>query len=255
MRPFILLFSTLFLVTCFAAGIFYCLCTTQWIDVSRIERFDSDRPIPQLFFSVIEKKRVYCARERRDVIAYNRMPWHLIEAFLSAEDWHFFEHFGISWKGIIRSLAVNLYHGKRMQGASTITQQLVKLLYFDLEKTFSRKLKEQLYALIIEQRFSKQRILEVYLNKVYFGCGIYGVQAAAYAFWGKSAACLTIDEAATLAGIIRLPSYYCPLLHRSASEQRRDVVIQLMRNRGVISQQEYDEAIAKRLQVCARLST
>ena len=238
----------IFFSGCCAAGALYFLFTTPWIDVSRLERYDPGKPT--ILLDEHGKEWARFELDRRDPIPYHRMPHHLIEAFLSAEDWHFFEHCGISWKGIARSIAINLYHGKRVQGASTITQQLVKLLFFDLKKTFTRKLKEQLYALIIERQFSKQHILEVYLNHVYFGCGIYGVQAAAQAFWGKSVEQLTIDQAATLAGIIRGPAYYCPLLHPDASEQRRDVVIQLMRNRGVITHQEYEDAIATPLAVC-----
>ena len=109
----------------------------------------------------------------------------MINAFLAAEDRNFFRHPGISLRGIIRSLLVNLYHGRKVQGASTITQQLVRLLFFDAAKTFYRKVKEQLYSILIERQCSKEQILETYLNNVYFGYGIYGVQAAAKRFWNK----------------------------------------------------------------------
>ena len=121
----------------------------------------------------------------RDPINYDQMPLHLVQAFISAEDWKFFDHHGLSWKGIIRSLLVNMYYGRKVQGASTITQQLVRLLFFDSKVTFTRKIKEQFYALLVEQQFSKQQILEAYLNHGYFGCGIYGVQAASQRFWGN----------------------------------------------------------------------
>ena len=139
-------------------------------------------------------------------------------------------------------MLVNLYNGRKVQGASTITQQLVRLLFFDAKKTFSRKLKEQLYALLVEQQFTKEQILEAYLNHAYFGCGIYGVQAASQRFWGKRAADLTIDEAATLAGIVQLPEGYCPLGYPLSAQKRRDIVLSNMRKLGFISQQEYEQA-------------
>ena len=187
--------------------------------------------------------------DRREPISLSCLPEHLIEAFLSAEDWNFFSHCGIFFKGIVRSLVVNIYHGRRVQGASTITQQLVKLLFFDMKKTFSRKLKEQLYAVIIEQQFTKQQILGIYLNHVYFGCGIYGVEAAAQRFWNTSAADVTVDQAATLAGIIRSPANYCPLLCPLSSENRRNLILQLMYNRAVITKDEYETSLQAPLQV------
>ncbi len=241
MRFIALAFSFIFLMGCAVTGAAFFLFTTPWIDVSILEKYDPGRPSVVLDDEGNELMRF--ALDRRDPVAISHLPPHLIEAFLSAEDWHFFSHYGISWKGIIRSMIVNLYHRKRVQGASTITQQLVKLLFFDSAKTFSRKIKEQLYALVIEQQFTKHQILEIYLNHVYFGCGIYGVEAAAQRFWGTSAAHISIAQAAMLAGIIRSPSNYCPLLHPLSSEYRRNVVLHSMVKRGVISQEAYTNAL------------
>ena len=247
MRLLSVSFSLLFLLGSLCAGIFFFLFTARWIDVSVLEHYNPGRPSIVLDDEGNEWARF--AYDRREPISIAKLPDHVIEAFLSAEDWHFFSHYGISWRGIVRSMLVNFYHGRRVQGASTITQQLVKLLFFDLKKTFSRKIKEQLYALIIEQQFTKHQILEIYLNHVYFGCGIYGVQAAAQRFWGKSAAEISIDEAAMLAGIIRSPTNYCPLLHPLSSEQRRNVILSSMYKRGIVSSEQYDGAIAKPLQL------
>ncbi len=253
MRPILYwIFLCLSLGFFFVAGTAYFLCTNQWIDISVLEQYDPGKPT--ILLDDEGKEWARFELERREPIAFDQMPEQLIEAFLSAEDWHFYAHNGISWKGILRSLLVNLYHGTKKQGASTITQQLVKLLFFDLKKTFTRKLKEQLYAVIIEQHFTKQQILEIYLNHVYFGCGIYGVQAAAQAFWKKSVAELSIGQAATLAGIIRAPSHYCPLMHPAACEQRRNIVLQLMRNRKVIPQEAYEKESAQPLHVCERIN-
>jgi len=167
------------------------------------------------------------------------LPQHVVNAFIAAEDWNFFSHNGISWKGIIRSIVVNLYRGRRAQGASTITQQLVKLLFFDSQKTFTRKIKEQVYALIVEAQFSKDHILQTYLNHVCFGCGIYGVEAASQRFWSKHTSDISIDEAATLAGIICSPTRYCPLLYPLSAEKRRNSVLRKMLHLGFITDQEY----------------
>ncbi len=182
--------------------------------------------------------------DRRDPIKLHEMPQHLINAFVAAEDWKFFEHAGISWKGIIRSTLINLYHGRKVQGASTITQQLVRLLYFDAKKTFERKIKEQCVALLIEFQFTKEQILETYLNNVCFGCGIYGVEAASQRFWGKQAAKISIDEAAVLAAIMRSPSRYCPLVNPLSAQKRRNIILQQMRKLDFISPYEYDRAYA-----------
>lgn len=180
--------------------------------------------------------------DRRDIIPLSAMPPHLINAFIAAEDWNFFNHSGISYKGIIRSTIINCMKGKIVQGASTITQQLVKLLFFDGSRTFKRKIKEQVFALLVERQFSKQQILEIYLNHVYFGCGIYGVEAASQRFWGKSASQISIDQAATLAGIVRNPARYCPLLYPVLSKKRRNIILSSMNKLAAITPEQYKAA-------------
>lgn len=187
--------------------------------------------------------------DRREPIPLDRMPLHLRNAFIAAEDWQFFSHSGISWKGITRSIVVNVLHGKKLQGASTITQQLVKLLFFYSKKTFSRKIKEQVYALLVERQFTKEQILETYLNHVYFGNGIYGVEAASQRFWGKNAAQLTLDESATLAAIIRSPGQYSPIVYPLSAQRRRNIILASMKKLNFITAQEYDVAIKSPLHV------
>ena len=236
----IILFLSLFIACASVGGVFF-LMTHNWIDVSALEQYDPGRPTIVLDAQGNEWTRF--ALDRREPIALNKLPNHVIEAFLSAEDWQFFSHSGISYKGIVRSLLVNLYHGRKVQGASTITQQLVKLIFFDIQKTFTRKIKEQLYALVIEQQFTKHQILEIYLNHLYFGCGIYGIEAAAQRFWHTSAADISVDQAAALAGIIKSPATYCPLLHPGLCQQRRNVVLSSMYKRGIIAKAEYHDLI------------
>ncbi|HZW61395.1 MAG TPA: PBP1A family penicillin-binding protein [Candidatus Babeliales bacterium] len=215
------------------------------IDFSVLEYYQAGQPSIVLDDEGHEWTRFQL--DRREPIPLEKMPKHLIQAFIAAEDWRFFEHAGISWKGIIRSALVNLYHGRKVQGASTITQQLVRLLYFDAKKTFSRKIKEQLVAIMVEAQFTKEQILETYLNHVCFGCGIYGVEAACQRFWGKKAADISLDEAAVLAAIMRSPSRYCPIINPLSAEKRRDVILHSMRKLNIITQEEYE--LAKSLPV------
>ncbi|MGE0009225.1 MAG: transglycosylase domain-containing protein [Candidatus Babeliales bacterium] len=197
------------------------------VDLSVLEHYEPGTPSVLLDCHGVEWARF--ARDKRKPISLNEMPQHLIQAFIAAEDHDFFHHPGISIKGIVRSTLVNIYHGRKKQGASTITQQLIKLLYVGASKTFTRKFKEQLMALLIERQFSKEQILQTYLNHVYFGCGIYGVEAASQRFWGISAQQLSIEQAATLAAVVKSPGLYSPLLCPLSSEQRRNVVLRSMR--------------------------
>ncbi len=217
----------------------------QWIDFSVLEHYDSGKPTILLDDEGNEWARFQ--HDRRDPIQYDQMPEHLINAFIAAEDWNFFHHNGLSWKGILRSICVNLYHGRRVQGASTITQQLVKLLFFDSRKTFSRKIKEQLCAVLIERQYTKKQILEAYLNHVCFGCGIYGVEAASQRFWGKKAKDISVDQAATLAAIVCSPSRYCPLLCPLSAEKRRNMVLKKMHALHFIDNDIYEDSCAQSL--------
>lgn len=246
-RIFALLLTIIFLGACALAGAVFFLGTSSWIDVSAFETYNPGRPSLVLDDAGNELTRF--ALDRRDPVPLALLPAHVIDAFLSAEDWQFFSHSGISWRGIIRSILVNIYHGRKVQGASTITQQLVKLLFCDHAKTFSRKIKEQVYAMIIEQQFTKHQILEIYLNHVCFGYGIYGVEAAAQRFWNTSITEVSLDQAATLAGIIRSPANYCPLVHPLSSEHRRNVILNVMRKRDLISEQEYHQAVKKPVKI------
>jgi len=187
--------------------------------------------------------------DRRKYVMLESMPDYLIQAFLVTEDRDFFKHPGISFRGIVRSMLVNVYCGKKVQGASTITQQLVKLLFFHSAKTFNRKIKEQLYAILVERQWSKEQILESYLNNVYFGYGIYGVQAAAQRFWGKDICDVSIEQAAVLASVMRSPKYYSPIHAPDAVLKRRNMILKMMQGLGAIDQAQYQRAIAQELNI------
>jgi penicillin-binding protein 1A len=170
------------------------------------------------------------------------IPPSVINAFVAAEDHNFFRHPGISLKGIIRSLLINFYHQRKIQGASTITQQLTRLLFLDNQKTFIRKIKEQVYAIFIELSYTKEQILEAYLNNIYLGCGIYGIQAACHTFWKKPVEHLQLHEAATLAAIIKSPAHFCPLINPEKTRKRRNIVLHSMLHLKLITSDEYKEA-------------
>lgn len=230
--------SSIILISCMLGMLYYAL-NNQCIDLSPLENYNPGKATILLDDQGIEWTRFQL--DKREPISFENIPPHLINAFLATEDWHFFSHQGISFRGIARSIIVNVYHGRKAQGASTITQQLVKLLFFDPSKTFSRKLKEQLLAIVIERQFTKQHILQTYLNHVCFGCGIYGVQAASQRFWGIDASALSIDQSATLAAIVCSPARYCPLIYPLSCQKRRNTVLHLMHQRGIIDKNSYTQ--------------
>lgn len=236
----LLIFCFLFLCVFFGAT-FY-IFTHHTVDFLPLAHYNPGHP--SILLDDEGKEWARFALDRREPIPLAQMPIHLKNAFIAAEDWNFFSHPGISLKGIVRSLLKNLSHRKMVQGASTITQQLVKLLFFDSQKTFKRKIKEQVYALLAERQFSKEQILETYLNHVYFGAGIYGVEAASQRFWGKHAAQLSLDESATLAAIIRCPSQYYPATHPEAAQRRRNIILHSMMKLDFIDQRAYETAHA-----------
>jgi len=239
MRIFAFLFLFVSVIGCFFCGIAFFILSNKVVDFSVLERYDPGVPTVLLDDEGNEWARFQL--DKRDTISLDNMPKHLIDAFIAKEDWNFFNHWGISFKGIARSIFKNIYYRKRVQGASTITQQLVRLLFFYSKKTFRRKIKEQIYAILVELQISKEQILETYLNHVCFGRGIYGVQAACQRFWGKSVADITLDEAAVLAGIVQYPERYCPLASIELAEKRRNVVLFQMKKLALITDEQYQQ--------------
>lgn len=250
MRIIHIIVTTLLILATFAAGCIVFIAEHPWVDFSALAHYQPGKPSIVLDEDGNEWARFQL--DKREPIKLAHVPHTVIQAFLAAEDRAFYQHAGISWRGIARSFVINMIRGRRAQGASTITQQLVKLLFFDTQKTFTRKLKEQLLACIVEQQFTKDQILEIYLNHIYFGCGIYGIKAAAQRFWKKEVEQLTTDEAAILAGIIRSPAKYCPLEHPENALQRRNVVLRCMHEAGYLDAETYESLHAKPLQLAPR---
>lgn len=187
----------------------------------------------------------------RTVVSYDDMPVHLRDAVIAIEDQRFWEHNGVDIEGIMRALRANTRAGEVRQGGSTITQQLVKLLFTKGERTLTRKVREALLAYELEARTDKQQVLETYLNTVYFGNGAYGVESAAKRYFDKSAVELSLSEGATLAGLIRSPSAYDPTNAPQVAEERRDLVLKAMRDQGYISDAEMTQARSVPLEVIA----
>jgi penicillin-binding protein 1A len=181
--------------------------------------------------------------ERRALLPLSKIPVDLQNAVIGIEDDQFLRHWGIYPRGILRAAVRNFFSGRVVQGGSTITQQLAKLIFLTRERTLARKIKEFLLALQIERNFSKQEILQLYLNQVYFGQGAYGVQAAASIYFGKDVSQLSLGECALLAGLIRAPGAYNPFQHADKARQRRNVVLQRMREEGLITAREMNQTL------------
>ena len=203
---------------------------------------------PELITSIYDN-----AMEDRVPVSLDAAPKVLVDAIIATEDRAFYKHEGISIRGIARALWTDLRKKSLTAGGSTLTQQLVKNLFLTHERTFRRKAQEALMALLLELRYSKEEILEAYLNEIYLGQNgavqIVGVEQASQVYFGKRVTYLTLPEAATLAGMIRSPNVLSPLKYPERAKPRRDVVLQGMRDLGMISERELTEATASPLAI------
>src|ERR1700751_422181 len=196
------------------------------------------------------------AREPRLPLPIQAIPKLLINSFIAADDKNFYEHGGIDLTGIARAAVVfveNFGSNKRPQGASTITQQVAKNFLLTNEVSFDRKIKEALLAMRIERTYSKQKILELYLNEIYLGMGAYGIAAASLLYFDKSVHQLTIAEAAYLAALPKGPNNYNPFRRHEAAVERRNYVIDRMAEDGYITAAQAEKAKKDPLEVAVRL--
>jgi penicillin-binding protein 1A len=187
------------------------------------------------------------AEENRKVVPLSDMPVPLRQAVVATEDRRFYEHEGVDPVGIARALVIDIIRRDAAQGGSTITQQYVKQAFVTSEKTLKRKVQEAILAQRVERRYSKDEILERYLNTIYFGHGAYGVEAASRVYFGKSVKRLELQEAAVIAGVLKSPGRYSPYLEPDAALLRRDTVLKQMRDQGYIDEASY--AAAKELPI------
>src|SRR6266567_3910259 len=185
--------------------------------------------------------------ENRETVPYDQLPRDLVNAVVAVEDAKFYQHGGYDFFGIIRAALKNLTAGHVRQGGSTITQQLARNSFALKQKTFRRKVLEIFLARRIEEHFGKQKIMELYLNRIYFGGGLYGAEAAARGYFGKSAREMSLAECATLAGLIKSPNRLSPWTDRAASREVRDYALDRMRDLDFISREQYADARAQEI--------
>ena len=180
--------------------------------------------------------------ERRIPISIQEIPDNLIKAVVAVEDARFYGHFGLDLRGILRALWKDITSMRVVEGGSTLTQQLSKVLFLTPEKTLIRKIREAFLAINIERRYSKDEILSLYLNQIYLGEGAYGVEAAARTYFGKHAQELTLAEGALIAGLPRSPALYSPINHPERARQRMRTVLDRLLTEGYITQSDHDAA-------------
>lgn len=182
-------------------------------------------------------------------VSLSQVPVVLQKALIDTEDQSFYTNPGISFKGIGRSIITDLISGEFKEGASTITQQLVREYYLSPGKTFSRKLTEAYLALIVTKKFSKENVLEMYLNGVYFGHGAWGVNSAARIYFNKTVNQLNVSECTLLAGLPQSPSYYDPIVNYQAARKRQYQVLQSMLDARDLNENDIDKIMAMPLEI------
>jgi len=182
-------------------------------------------------------------RERRLLVSVEQVPEHFIQALLAAEDSRFYQHWGVDPRGILRAMVTNIRHGRIRQGASTITQQLAKNYFLTADRSWGRKFQELLLAFIIESKYTKDEILEIYLNEIYLGqkgsVSINGIGEAAKFYFGKPVQDLSLSEAAVIAGLIKAPNAYSPYVDKKACKARRNMVLAAMVQKGWLTHESY----------------
>jgi penicillin-binding protein 1A len=219
-------------------------------DLPQIQALESFRP--QAVTRVYSVDKVLLDElylEKRDPVPLEQIPQYLKAALVATEDRKFFKHSGVDIKGIARAIVKDISAGKFVEGASTITQQLAKTLFLTPSKTIVRKIKEAILAFQLERRYTKDEILELYLNQVYFGSGAYGVASAADIFFGKSVRELNLTECALIAGMPKSPSRYSPLVNRALALKRRNLVLKQMHDTGILTADEYAQALKEEISI------
>lgn len=212
----------------------------QEVDLSNL---DTDLMKPTVIYDEKSEEASKISANKAEGVAIEEVPEHVINAVLSIEDHRFYEHNGIDIKGIIRAAFENLFAGGIVQGGSTITQQLAKNTILTPEKTFERKIKEVVIASQIEYQYTKDEILEMYLNQIYFGHGAWGIQNACRVYFGKNVEDVTLAEAAMLAGLIHSPSALDPYKNFDSAKKRQGVVLSQMKAFNEIDEADYEKAL------------
>ena len=213
------------------------------VDFSRVRALATFTP--SVTTTIYDKNDVLIAElftEKREIVPLRRIPKDLIHAVIAIEDNEFYDHWGINPKGIVRAFFINLFSGRIRQGGSTITQQLAKVLLTSGERTIFRKAKEAVIAVMMEFTYTKNEILALYLNQIFFGHGTYGVEAASKLYFGKHVWELTLAESALLATLPTAPNQYSPIRHPKRSMQRHRIVLAKMVEMGYITVPQAERA-------------
>ncbi len=216
-------------------------------DVSQLKEYSP--PVTSKIYSRDGKVLMETGREKRELVQLGELPQILVDAFIAAEDSNFYHHNGVHYLGMIRAAIVNLRSGRIAQGGSTITQQVAKSLLLTNEKTFTRKFKDIILAQEIEKKFTKDEILYMYLNQVYFGGGYYGVKAAIKGYFEKEIKDVTVAEAALIAGLLVAPGRYSPYLKPKFAKQRQTYVLSRLLADKKISAFEHQKALEENIRL------
>lgn len=236
---------TVIIIICIAAAGFYFIEQLQddLPDINQLENVEYQIPL-----SVYSNDGLLLAQfgeKKRSPIVINEVPKQLINAFLAAEDGSFYSHPGVDIKGLLRAAIQLVLTGKKKQGGSTITMQVTRNFLLSREKTYIRKIKEIILALRIENKYSKDKILELYLNKIYLGHRSYGIAAASSTYYDKKLSDLNLSQLAMIAGLPKAPSSYNPLSNPKRAEQRRNYVLRRMHELKFINQTDYESALTQ----------
>jgi len=182
--------------------------------------------------------------EKREPVPLKAIPYYLKAALVATEDRNFYKHSGVDIKGILRAIIKDIMAGEYVEGASTITQQVAKTFFLTPKKSLLRKIKEAILSFQLERRYTKDEIMELYVNQIYFGSGAYGVESASKLYFGKSAKDLNLTECALIAGLPKSPSRFSPLINLNAAQKRKNIVLKQMLSTGIISETEHNAAAA-----------
>lgn len=256
MKKFLKVSLIIFLIFAILGSLFIAIFINNFMKVNSV-KFDKEKLLTvnqEIAIFNENNEQVVSKVNDKTTIEIEEIPNHVINAFISIEDKKFFEHNGLNYKRIIKAMMNNVKSRSFKEGASTISQQLIKNTHLTNEKTISRKIKEMLLTKKLEKEFTKKDILETYLNVIYFGENSYGIESASKKYFNKSTKDLTVAEAATLAGIIKSPYTYSPITNKENCLNRRNLVLSEMLKDGKITQIQYQAAKEEPLEVVEQLN-
>ncbi len=213
---------------------------------------DYSPPIPSQVLSKDGEVLLEIGIENRELVPIDQIPTKVVNSFLAAEDDNFYEHNGVDYLGVVRAMLANIRAGRVVQGGSTITQQVAKQLLLSKERSITRKIKDFLLAQRIEEKFTKEEILYLYLNQVYLGGGYYGVKAAAHGYFDKELSEITVAQSALLAGLLVAPGKYSPYVNPKYAKIRQQYVLRRLKDTGKITVEQYKEALKEDIQMRIR---